>query len=71
MYKEYLEDFVINENESVYKACWQYQRNKEALLLVVDSDNKFKGVVGSQEIKKTFLDNAGGGMLKTFVIATE
>lgn len=60
MYKDYLEDFVINENESVYKACWQYQRNKEALLLVVDSDNKFKGVVGSQEIKKTFLD---GGLL--------
>lgn len=68
MYKEYLEDFVINENESVYKACWQYQRNKEALLLVVDSDNKFKGVVGSQEIKKSFLNERGEGVLKIFVI---
>lgn len=63
MYKDYLEDFVINENESVYKACWQYQRNKEALLLVVDSDNKFKGVVGSQEIKNSFLDDGGGRTL--------
>lgn len=56
MYKEYLEDFIIDENESVYKACWQYQRNKEALLLVVDVNKKFRGIVGSCEIKRSFLD---------------
>lgn len=57
MYKDYLEDFVIDENESVYKACWQYQRNREALLLVVDENKKYKGVVGLQEIKRSFLDD--------------
>lgn len=56
MYKDYLEDFIINENESVFKACWQYQRNKEAILLVVDDNMKYKGIVGSQEIRKSFLD---------------
>ena len=57
MFKSYLEDFVINENESVYKACWQYQRNNETLLLVVDDSKKFKGVIGLQEIKKSFLED--------------
>lgn len=61
MYKDYLEDFIIDENESVYKACWQYQRNKEALLLVVDANKKFKGIIGSQEIRRSFLD---GGEVK-------
>lgn len=56
MYKDYLEDFIINENESVYKACWQFQRNNEALLLVVDDSKKYKGIVGLHEIKKSFFD---------------
>lgn len=56
MYKDYLEDFIIDENESIYKACWQYQRNRETLLLVVDTNKKFRGIVGSREIKRSFLD---------------
>lgn len=28
MYKDYLVDFIIHENESMYKAAWQMQRNK-------------------------------------------
>lgn len=56
MYKEYLEDFIINEDESVYKACWQFQRNR-AMLLVIDNDGKFKGVVGLKEIQMSFLDD--------------
>lgn len=52
-----MEDFVINENESVHKACWQLQRNNGALLMVVDASKKFKGVVGAHEIERSFLDD--------------
>ncbi|MCM1154139.1 MAG: CBS domain-containing protein [Ruminococcus flavefaciens] len=57
MYKQYLEDFVINENESAYKACWQLQRNHGALLVVVDDSKKYKGIVGLREIEKSFLED--------------
>ena len=40
MYKDYLVDFIIHENESIYKAGWQMWRNKTNLL-VVNDDDKF------------------------------
>lgn len=36
MYKDYLVDFIIHENESIYKARWQMWRNKTNLLVVND-----------------------------------
>lgn len=56
MNREYLNDFIIEENETIYKAAWMYQRNRASLLLVVDEDKKFKGVVALPEIRKTFFD---------------
>lgn len=53
MYREYLEDFIINENESVYKAGWQFLRNGK-MLMVVDDEKKYKGIVGTGELKKSF-----------------
>lgn len=53
MYKDYLVDFIIHENESIYKAAWQMQRNKTNLL-VVNDDDKFVGIVGEKEVKNSF-----------------
>ena len=53
MYKDYLVDFIIHENESIYKAGWQMWRNKTNLL-VVNDDDKFVGIVGKKEVENSF-----------------
>lgn len=56
MHRDYLDDFIIDESDTIYKAAWMYQRNRSSLLLVVDDNSKFKGVVALPEIRKTFFD---------------
>lgn len=56
MYMEYLEDFIINENETVYKAGWQFLRNQKPLM-VVDDNNKYLGIVGRNELKKSYFSD--------------
>lgn len=53
MYKDYLVDFIIRENDSIYKAGWQMWRNKTNLL-VVNDENKFVGIVGKKEVENSF-----------------
>ncbi|MDE5696524.1 MAG: CBS domain-containing protein [Lachnospiraceae bacterium] len=53
MFRAYLEDFIIDENETVYKAAWQAQRNRTNLI-VIDQNKKFKGIIGTKEIQKSY-----------------
>lgn len=49
MYSSFLEDFIINENSTIMEAYWKYGHNKK-ILIVVDDNNEFKGVITKNEI---------------------
>lgn len=44
MYKEHLSDYIISDEEDVYKASWKLRKN-DTILLVCDKDQKFEGII--------------------------
>lgn len=55
MYPRRLKDYVINEDEDIYKAHWKLYKNG-SILVVVDSDEKYKGLITFRDMKKSYED---------------
>lgn len=55
MYKKFLSDYIIQEDEDIYKAHWKLYKNR-AILLVCGADEKFEGVITFSDIEKTYND---------------
>lgn len=53
MYSKHLKDYIIRENEDLYKAHWKLYKNG-SILIVVDSDEKYKGVITFRDIKRSY-----------------
>lgn len=43
---KHLEDFIVRNTENIYEAFWKLTKNN-AILVVVDENDKFQGVVTS------------------------
>lgn len=56
MYPKRLESYIIYEDEDIYKAHWKLHKNK-SILIVVDSSDKYKGVITFKDIEKSY-DNS-------------
>lgn len=52
MYNKKLKQHFISEKDSVYKAYWRYKHNKNKILIVLDNNNDFSGVITANEINK-------------------
>lgn len=50
-----LENYVINENESIYKAHWKLYKNGD-ILVVLDDNEKYQGVLTFSDFQQTFKD---------------
>lgn len=55
MRSKWLDDYVVHKNDSVYYAHWKLYRNK-SILIVVDDDNFFEGVITIREFNKTYVN---------------
>ena len=51
-----LEQYIIKEKDSVFEAYWKYKHNENKILLVVDDNNNFSGVITANEINKIKLN---------------
>lgn len=56
MYKEYLSDYIISDEEDIYKAGWKMFGNS-GILLVCSKDQKFKGIITRDCMLKTYVNN--------------
>lgn len=50
---EWLNDYIIHKEDSVYYAHWKLYRNK-SILIVVDEEDLFEGVITISEFSKTY-----------------
>ena len=57
MYSKRLKDYIICENENLYKAHWKLYKNG-SILIVVDRDERYKGLITFRDIKKSYEDPA-------------
>ena len=53
MYAKRLKEYVICEEEDLYKAHWMLYKNG-SILIVVDADEKYKGVITFRDIKRSY-----------------
>lgn len=53
MYAKHLSDYIIKKDESIYKAHWLLHKNR-GIVIVIDENEKFKGVICNTEIQKTY-----------------
>ena len=53
MYQEYLNDYIILDEEDVYKAHWKLHKNG-GILLVCNRELKFEGVITFSDMAKTY-----------------
>lgn len=56
MYSRHLKDYIIYENEDIYTAHWKLHKNG-SILIVMDEDERYKGLVTFREIKRTYDDS--------------
>lgn len=55
MYNRGIEEFVVSCNDSIFKAVWKYHKNQK-IIIVVDENEKFLGILTKKEIAKTYID---------------
>lgn len=56
MYSRHLKDYIIYENEDIYTAHWKLHKNG-SILIVMDEDERYKGLITFREIKRTYDDS--------------
>lgn len=56
VYSGWLEDYVIDCNDDIYKACWKLHKNGR-ILICMDNDGKFRGVITFSDLKKTYYNS--------------
>ncbi|NLM05912.1 MAG: CBS domain-containing protein [Tissierellia bacterium] len=56
MYSKHIKNYIININDSIYKAFWKLHRHsrKRSLLIVVDDADKYLGVISPSDLDKTY-----------------
>lgn len=52
MFSKYLNEYVIDWNDDVYKACWRLHKNRVPLMVM--KNEKFVGIVSFTEIQKSY-----------------
>ena len=57
MYSKHLRDYIVCENEDIYKAHWKLYKNG-SILIVVDTEEKYRGLITFRDIKKSYEDPA-------------
>lgn len=54
---EWMNDYIVHKEDSIYYAHWKLYRNK-SLLVVVDDQDLFEGIVTISEFNKTFTNES-------------
>ena len=57
MYPKRLKNYIIYEDEDIYKAHWKLYKNK-SILIVVDPSDKYKGIITFKDIEKSYDDSS-------------
>lgn len=52
----YLEDYIINRNESIYYAHWKLYKNK-CILVVIDDNDNVMGILTASDFNKTYAND--------------
>ena len=50
MYAKFLENFIVKENVGIYETCWRFYRSGGKILIVVDEEEKYMGIVTESDI---------------------
>lgn len=54
-----IEDYLIRAEETAYKAYYEFNENKKDILVVVDENKKFLGVITRKEVRNISSDQSG------------
>ena len=54
--QDFLDNLRISENSTISDAFWKYSHNNKKMLIVLDDNNNFKGIITHREINQPFLN---------------